>query len=64
MATLVWERVFEDIIDSKGHKEAYGQESKVMRAKVPGGWLLRVLEIGKGTVGMVFISDQGYTWEK
>jgi len=62
--TITWEKVFEDIVDTKGRKEPFEHGSKVLRAKVPGGWLVRCLEISKGTVGFVFIQDPEYTWER
>jgi hypothetical protein len=60
---LVWKRVFEAVVDSKGQVEPYEHGSKILRAKIPGGWLVRALEISKGTDGFIFIPDKNYTWQ-
>jgi|WetSurMetagenome_2_1015567.scaffolds.fasta_scaffold53810_2 hypothetical protein len=48
------------MIDNEGNLLHFNYQSEALRAKVPGGWLVRILEAGKGTVGMVFISDHDY----
>jgi hypothetical protein len=60
---IAWERVFENIVDTKGQDESFDHGSKILRARVLGGWLVRALEISKGTVGFVFLPDPEYTWE-
>jgi hypothetical protein len=61
--TITWERVFEDVVATKGQVEPYEHGSKIYRAKIPGGWLVRALEINsKGTVGFVFIVDPDHRW--
>jgi len=64
LPSIVWERVFEDVLDTKGHKEAYEHGSKILRAKIPGGWLVRALEISKGTVGFIYIPDPDHKWSE
>jgi hypothetical protein len=63
MTTLLWERVYENIIDRKKHEGPFNHSSKIMRAKVPGGWLVRALEIIKGSVGFIFIHYPDHTCE-
>lgn len=63
MATLLWERVHEDFGDGKRHDEGWENGSKIMRAMVPGGWLVRAWEAGKRTVGFIFLEDPEHTWE-
>jgi hypothetical protein len=36
---IVWERVFENIVNTKGHDESYEHGSKILRAKIPGDGL-------------------------
>ena len=60
---IVWERVFENMVNTKGHDESYEHGSKILRAKISGGWLVRALEISRGTVGFIFISDPDHIWE-
>jgi hypothetical protein len=50
--------------DTKGHDEPYEHGSKILRAKIPGGWLVRALEISTGTVGFIFIPDPDHIWEE
>jgi hypothetical protein len=61
---ITWERVSENAVDTKGHEEPYKHGSKIFRAKISGGWLVRALEISKGTVGFVFIPDSEHAWER
>ena len=64
MVKLRWERVFEDIIDSKGNVSSFSYQSETIWAKVPGGWSVRILEAGKGSVGMIFIADPDHSWKE
>jgi len=50
MAKLAWERI-----------EAEPSYRKIERAKVPGGWLIR-MEVGESG-GITFVPDPNHEWE-
>jgi hypothetical protein len=51
MAKLVWEMI-----------EAEPSYRKIERAKVPGGWLIR-MEVGDSGGGITFVPDPSHEWE-
>jgi hypothetical protein len=51
MAKLVWEMI-----------EADPSYRKIERAKVPGGWLIR-MEVGDSGGGITFVPDPNHEWE-
>jgi hypothetical protein len=55
MAKLVWKQVVEegDAIEGRGHV--------TIRAKVPGGWLVRVWMYDRG--GITFVPDPEHAWD-
>jgi hypothetical protein len=55
MAKVVWEEV-----DQKG--AVYGNEA-LCRAKVPGGWLVRLFRRHGSEMGVIFVPDQNHGWQ-
>ena len=55
MAKVVWEEV-----DQEG--AVYGNEA-LCRAKVPGGWLVRLYGGVESERGIIFVPDITYEWE-
>jgi hypothetical protein len=51
MAKLVWEMI-----------EAEPSYRQIERAKVPGGWLVR-MEVGGSGGGITFVPDPNHEWE-
>jgi hypothetical protein len=55
MAKVVWEEV-----EQKG--AVYGTEA-LCRAKVLGGWLVRLSRGSEGERGLIFVPDQSHQWQ-
>jgi len=57
MADLSWERVV--AVDE------FGAEVNIstVRAKLPGGWLIKVSDIGEQHFNVTFIPDPNHEWE-
>ena len=55
MAKVVWEEV-----DQEG--AVYGTEA-LCRAKVPGGWIVRLYKGGESNKRLIFLSDPNHEWE-
>lgn len=58
MATLSWERVEGRLAGTYGPPQYTGN---VFRAKVPGGWLVR-LDIGGDAASLAFVPDPQHRW--
>jgi hypothetical protein len=55
MAKVVWEEVNQE-------GAVYGTEA-LCRAKVPGGWLVRLFRRGASERGIIFVPDPSHEWE-
>ncbi|MGI5862833.1 MAG: hypothetical protein ACOX6T_12350 [Myxococcales bacterium] len=67
MPVLRWERLRSEIKTETGTSVADG--SKIERARVPGGWLVRMSTPGgnaggAGSVVLVFVADCEEEWEE
>jgi hypothetical protein len=61
MAKLVWEQLERDPQDM-----GIGLDPRAERARVPGGWLVRVWKVSMGEFSdccMAFVPDPNHEWE-
>ncbi len=59
MAKLVWEKVEGEILD----RSPADSIVRCLRARVPGGWLLRFSPAGKEEPGTIFLPDPNHEWQ-